>query len=551
ILLNVITERERQQLLQLSQDAVFRGHINSLAAKATQVIAVAPNTPFDSLALTAGLARGTGYVTLAFGNSTNLTPASEPVSLEIIRVRCPIYRGEVKVIESDGPFDEKITLRHSGDFAGRPEDYIFEWRTLPPGTDGLPQTGIPFEQWPAFTPQPASGEGALDITIEGPGLFTLSDNYFVCRYQPRTAGASPCGTAFSDWTAPQLAEGWIKRVVGRINPFTQRAEGGGLQGAEERFGAFNKEVNTIVSMISQAGQRFEGSIPFNADAVDSFGLIEIYETVLRRGINLSISGNPPIDYGPANDALLLAAGRLSDLYMLLGNEAYADGSDPTIAFGTDSGVYGAEASTIHCFQNQTATLLEEELALLRGRDDSLQPGVRTSPFYNRLVWNFTGGDGEVAYAANYDIRDQNGAVDGVLNEADAKTLYPQGHGDAWGHYLAAIKGYYHLLHNPQFSWVPRTEAVLVGGVPVQVDYMDERKFARAAAARAQTGVETVSLTYRQRFVEDPAGQWQGYGDSNTNRAWGVSDWGSRAGQGAFFDWAVATALLPPTNSSTG
>ena len=164
-----------------------------------------------------------------------------------------------------------------------------------------------------FTPQPASGEGALDITIEGPGLFTLSDNYFVCRYKPKTAGALPCGPAFSEWTAPQLAEGWIKRVVGRINPFTQRAEGGGLQGAEERFGAFNKEVNTIVSMISQAGQRFEGSIPFNAEAVDSFGLIEIYETVLRRGINLSISGNPPIDYGPANDALLLAAGRLSDL----------------------------------------------------------------------------------------------------------------------------------------------------------------------------------------------------------------------------------------------
>jgi hypothetical protein len=61
--------------------------------------------------------------------------------------------------------------------------------------------------------------------------------------------------------------------------------------------------------------------------------------------------------------------RLSDLYMLLGNEAYADTSEPTIAFGTDSGQYGNEASTIHCVQNQTATLLKEELALLGGRDD--------------------------------------------------------------------------------------------------------------------------------------------------------------------------------------
>jgi hypothetical protein len=39
-----------------------------------------------------------------------------------------------------------------------------------------------------------------------------------------------------------------------------------------------------------------------------------------------------VDYPPATDALLLVAGRLADLYMLLGNEAFADASDPTIAF---------------------------------------------------------------------------------------------------------------------------------------------------------------------------------------------------------------------------
>ena len=60
----------------------------------------------------------------------------------------------------------------------------------------------------------------------------------------------------------------------------------------------------------------------------------------------------------------------------------------------------------------------------------------------------------------------------------------------------------------------------------------------------------MGLTYRQQFSEDPR-QWQGYPDSNTNRAWGVSDWGSRAGQGALFDWAVGNALLPPVSTNTG
>ena len=32
-----------------------------------------------------------------------------------------------------------------------------------------------------------------------------------------------------------------------------------------------------------------------------------------------------------------AAGRIADLYVLLGNEAYADAADPTIAFGTADG----------------------------------------------------------------------------------------------------------------------------------------------------------------------------------------------------------------------
>lgn len=190
--------------------------------------------------------------------------------------------------------------------------------------------------------------------------------------------------------------------------------------------------------------------------------------------------------------------------------------------------------------------MEEELDLLRGRDSSKLPSVTTYPVYNRLIWNFTSSldGGEVAYALNYNVRNQSGDVSGTISEADAQVLYPQGHGDAWGYYLSAIKSYYRLLRNPNFTWVPRTEAVLVGGVPVSVDYLDERKFAAAASARAKAGAEIVSLTYRSFYVEDPTGQWQGYHDSDTNRAWGLAEWGSRAGQGAYFDWVAGNALLP-------
>lgn len=538
ILLNVLTARDASVLASLSTAPTWQTAVTALANVAARPVPVpADSTGFDALALTTGDSQGTGYVTLAFGNSTNLSAPAEPISLNVIKVTCPPYRGELKVIPSPNPLAEQLTLRHSGDFGGRADDFEFEWRVLPPA-DGLPST-LPPEQWGRFQPTPATGMGALDITISGPGLYTLSDNYFVCRYR-RVTGAKPCGADWSAWTPPMLAEGWIKRVLAGIGPFEQR-----IQDYQET------QVNTIVSMISQAGARARGDVALNLDAANQTGLIELYETVLRRGMNLSIDGATPVDYAPANDALLLAAGRLADLYMLLGNEAYADAADPTIAFGTTDGTYGAQATSIHCFMNQTASLLEEELGLLRGRDASKLPSVQTYPVYNRLIWNFTRdiSGGEVAYALNYNIRNADGDVAGTISEADAQRLYPQGHGDAWGHYLTAIKNYYRLLRNPHFTWVPRTEAVIVGGVPVSVDYLDERKFATAAAARARTGAEIVNLTFRRGYTETPPKPWQTQNDPNPNRAWGLTDWSSRAGQGAFFDWVMANALLPDVDTN--
>ena len=167
-----------------------------------------------------------------------------------------------------------------------------------------------------------------------------------------------------------------------------------------------------------------------------------------------------INFGPANDALLLAAGYLNDLYMMLGNEAWADAANPTIGIGSKDSTYGDIATALFAFKGQMASLLEEELALLRGRDDFLVPGVTTRPVYNRMFWNYTRGidSGEVIYALNYNIQENNDSgVDGVINADDARKMFPQGHGDAYGHYLTALKGYYSLLMDTDFDLVPRIE----------------------------------------------------------------------------------------------
>ncbi len=522
----------------------------------TQELSGAPASMTKALSSTGHAA---GYVTLAFNDHPDA--GALPVSLEVIKVTCPLYQGQIKEIEPDCVFDEKLTLRHTGDLNGKCEDYIYEWRTLPDeGTGGAPTD--PYENWLAWNPDntipdddPATDgkqvAGAIDITIGGAGLFTLSDNWFIMRYRKKTAEAGDpvCASQYSDWTNPMLAPGWIKRVMGRIDPFQQRATGGGIQSAEDRFFQYqNQTINTIVSMISEAGKRFAGDVALNCEVLDEFGLIEIYETVLRRGISFSIDALPPTDYPPANHALVLCAGRISDLYMLLGNEAYADALDPTIALGTQHANVGYLITSIFCFMDQTNSLLDEELALLRGRDadPSQMFQVQTAPVYNRFFWNFTQDitGGQVAYALNYDIRDESGDVDGVIDADDAAILYPQGHGDAWGHYLKAIKVYYELMRHPHYTWTPHAEAVLVAGAPVAVNYLHERKFAAVAASKARAGAEIVSLTHRANYSEDPQKQWLGYADDNLDRAWGLHEWAVRSGQGAYFDWLVANAVLP-------
>ena len=682
------------------------------------------DTAVDSYAISA-VGGGRGYVVMTVGNGRAFTPVDEPVSVYVFRVVPPLYRGELKIVQSSNPLDEKLTMRHSADFAGTPEGYDFEWMYAPP-VNGLapalftytralllgnsagwqrydqPPTAydglrLP-ETYPNTSPKPAPYTGAMDATtpvtiavrdskdlpahgvtlpqavlrkefdiatlplraflsldlgsrdsaevylnqakvavinrasgsntptssapgsdysplrlvyeipasilkttknviavelytdadtdaassinvrlegqmqtenrtgwvslglgtgetsgqiagtiqgkfqhvIQGNSLLTLTDNYFTMRYRARDSAnaAYVANGGWSTWVEPQLAEGWIKRALAGINPFQQRVTN-----------LFSNSVNLDVSLVQQAGRRWEGDIALNLSNINKVGLIEIYETILRRGKALSIEGTPAINYGAANDALLLAAGYLSDLYMILGNEAYADAANPTIAFATDNGsTYGDVSTSLFAFKGQLASVLDEELTLLRGRDNSLAPGTQVNPVYNRLVWNYTRGidSGEAIYALNYNIKDMDG--DGVVGAADAAILYPQGHGDAYGHYLTALSGYYTLLANPNFSWQPRTEAVTVLGKPVSVDYLDERKFVTSAVALARSAGQIVDLTYRQAFSAGATGTWANLKDGKTTngvtRRWGVDDWSVRGWQGAYFNWMTGNSMLP-------
>lgn len=421
-------------------------------------------------------------------------------------------------------------------------------------TDKVVEAG---SSWIAATGTPTLNNTAIlggsPIAPLGSPLLAMSDNYFTVRYRAKPlltdgttnpAYALTGNGAWTNWTRPVLVEGWIKRVLAAINPFNQRMTD-----------LYNNAVNTDVSLLTQSGTRWEGDIALTLDAVNDYGLIEIYETLLKRGKGISI--NAGYNYGPANDALLLAAGYLSDLYTILGNEAFADAANPTISIDDSTATTEINTSRFS-FEGQVASVLDEELALLRGRDDFLSPQTTQSPFYNRLFWNYTRGidAGEALYATNYNIKEKAGSrtEDGSINAADAQRMFPQGHGDAYGHYLTALKGYYQLLTNENYTWVPRTESLNILGNTVAVDYQDERKFAEAASNVARTAEQVVTLSFRQQYRDDPAEGWQSFRDGKFNpetgntRSWGLDEWASRAGQGAFYHWAVGNAMLPDVDA---
>ncbi len=500
------------------------------------------NVPRDSYALSA-TGPGAGYVTLLENSGVAFTDPGDPVAMHIFKVGgSELYQGELKIIPAENPLSEMVTFQHTADLAGRSDEFEYEWKIAAP-VGGNPPDSI------AGYLSLTNGTDVTRYTLGGAGIQVLGDNYVVMRYKAAETN-HPLYDQWSVWTEPALAEGWIKRVLAGINPFNQRITD-----------LFNNQVNTDVSIITQAGPRWEGDVALNLDTINDYGLIEIYETILRRGRSLSIESG--FNYGPANDALLLASGYLNDLYMMIANEAWADAANPTIGIGTADNTYGDIATALFSFKGQQASLLEEELALLRGRDDVFQPGVEVRPVYNRLIWNYTRGidAGEVIYALNYNIQENpNQTPDGIINAEDAARMYPQGHGDAYGHYLTALTGYYSLLMNSHFDWVPRIEAVNILGKPVSVDYQDERKFAAAATAVARSGQQVFDLTWRKDYQSVKKEGWASFSDERINtqrdyestgsvtkhpvRHWGMDQWASRVGQGTYLNWVVGNSILP-------
>lgn len=407
---------------------------------------------------------------------------------------------------------------------------------------GSPWIRTPASDYPLKNTVVVGGSASSPL---GNPLLVFSDNYFTMRYRPNADFATVAGSGWSRWMTPKLVESWIKRALDGINPFTQRTDD-----------LYNNPVSTDVSILTQAGKRWEGDVALNLNNINDFGLIEIYETLLNRAKKLSIDAgyNDP----GTNDTLLLTAGYLNDLYMTLGNEASDDADNPTISI--DGDLASSEVSTSRfSFEGQVPTLIDEELALLRGRDDFLSPAVTAAPAYNRLYWNYTNGinSGESIYAINYDIKEKpdSPTANGTLDAADAQYMFPQGHGDAYGHYLTALTGYYKLLTSPNFTWTPRTEAVDVLGQSVQVDYQDERKFAAAAAAVARTAARILDVTARESYRDDPSLGWAHQRDGKYNsstkvtRHWGTDEWAARGGQGAYFNWVSANAMLPDKDTN--
>ena len=568
-LLNVMDERSKAVMLdpELLPGAEHQDWVKGIESMSGEPYVLADDvTPFDQMAL-ATTGRGAGYVTLVFNDSTNLSmvASSDVISMSVIKIEPELYNGFLHVMQSDNPLDKQINMKYTSDFGGRPQDWEFEWQYCEPqggSAASMDEEGA----WLSLAGSCGkAGVPMLDwITVGDAGVFGLSDHYVRCRYRSLDPAVQALvGTEWSNWCSPKLAEGWIKRVLKAVNPFDQKIRD-----------FLNNEIDTQLSILEQAGEPYDGDIPLNMEALNESGLIAIYETVLNQAKKLSIDDNNVATESLAL-SLQMAAGRIAELYTALGNEAMADALNPTVDLGSEAGVDDTAESSVFPFMNQCENLLEEELCLLRGRDmsskyaESWKSAILPweAPFYNRLPWNFTADimGGQVAYVENYGIRDKCGASDaedpskpdGIIDVYDAKKLYPQGHGDAWGHYLSAVKGYYTLLRHPNFGWKPQIDGILAGQTEITIGNLHEKRFAQAAEAKARAGEKIVANTFRWNYsagmqdawldAEDET-EWEDDEGNACSRAWGTDEWATRAHLGAYYDWAVANALLPSRTS---
>ncbi|MBQ0031809.1 MAG: hypothetical protein KBT68_03295, partial [bacterium] len=503
----------------------------------------------DHLALIAtGENYNQGWVTLVENDDPDPTHVAEglPVKMHVIRVAPELHSDGIAVITDPlNKLSEQLTLLYRTPLGNAANDFEFEWRRMKPGADGTLNTNK--TDWAVYKGDP-TGRVSLLLGQNGAQPDEYVNTYYTLRYRPlanteaykvlQRAGKKTHDDMWSAWAPEQLAEGWLQRVLNSVTPFAQRVED---------FYANPSDIG--YTMLEQIGKPYTGDVALNNENLTQVGLMELYQTLFNRVETMLVAMGGDTDL---SKQLLLAATRLNEFYTLLGAEAYSDAKNPLI--GSADGTQ-FPAGTFS-FANQVPTLLDEELALLRGRAASTQfPRMTEAPCYNRLVWNFTKGitEGEPAYVNNYGIR----ARDGIMDVNCAAAQYPQGHGDAWGHYLSALKIYYRLLRNPAFDWTASMMEMLMDQKIANVDYQDEQKFADTAAKLAQTGLDAFELTLRKDYRErggkseerggksgEGRASGDGYFDANAEQAFGCGEWLTRTEMGAAYNWLVGNAMLP-------
>ena len=502
---------------------------------ATDVLPATVYTPQDHYALVAN-GSGSGWVTLIENDNPDESVVNPglPVSMHVIRVKPELYLDGIAVLTDPlNKLSERLTLLYRTPLGDAASNYDFEWKYATPNADGTLSTDKESAAWTDKT-APAVQAGLTSIQLgETSTVQDYVNTYYAMRYRAKegTLAAATVGTEWSGWTDEQLAEGWVQRVLNSVTPFAQRVED---------FYANPSDIS--FTMLEQIGGPYQGDVALNNDNLTDVGLLELYQTIFNKAESILIAaGGENVDL---SKQLILAATRMGEFYSLLGAEAYSDAKNPLIASAEDE----PTAAGVFCFANQVPTLLDEELALLRGRTSATQfPKLTAAPYYNRLLWNFTKGitEGEVAYVNNYGIR----ARDGVMDVNCAAAQYPQGHGDAWGHYLSALTGYYRLLRNPYVDWTASMTEMLMDQTAINVDYQDEAKFADAAVKLSQVGLDAMSLTARKAYKENAGDLRSGYFDADAVEAFGYGEWATRTGMGAAYNWMVANAMTPTTNEA--
>ena len=486
---------------------------------------------------------GAGYVTLIENDNpdTSQVPEGLPVQMHVIKVVPELYADGIAVLsDSLNKLSERLTLLYRTPLGSTSGKYEFQWCYTTPNADGtVPEKGTPYWKDRALD----TGLVSLQLGAGSANLQDYVNTYYTLRYRPLKgsqtwnllAAAHPDWTSdddfWSPWADEQLAEGWLQRVLNSLTPFAQRVED-----------FYNNPSDIAFTMLEQIGRPYQGDVALNNDNLTEIGLLELYQTVFNRAESLLIAaGGNNIDM---SKQLMLAQTRMGEFYSLLGAEAYSDAKNPLIPAGADGRQF---ASGTFSFANQVPSLLDEELALLRGRTKATQfPRMTEAPLYNRLAWNLTKGitEGEPAYVANYGIR----ARDGILDVNCAAAQYPQGHGDAWGHYLSALTGYYRLLRNPYFDWSAAMGEMLMDQKLMNVDYQDEQKFADAAVKLVQAGVDAMDLTLRKAYKENGGDAAAAYFDSDEEQAFGYGEWATRTGMAAAYNWMAVNALLPTNDA---